>query len=229
MKILLLLLLLIAPPAPLKVGDVVYAHTAAGLMLRKTAGKDGAKLATLASNAAPLRVLALPDPNAVVVAETYGSFTLPGGWLKVGTRDGKEGYVFSGYVSRYPPMLEAPEQGLDVMDWFYRTISPPKGKRVKLPNTGGSVERYRQLYADGTQFESILYNGGMSQILDLPADTFTMQEALVLFRTAWFGDDKKTTGTYENGELTIQGGEGYLALKLKTVKGRLRAEFMSAD
>ncbi|MBO0934392.1 hypothetical protein [Fibrella aquatilis] len=237
MKHLILLLLIGGIPGhiptsaqPLKVGDKVYSHAPNGLTLRKTPAKDGLKVALIPYNAAPLLVLTLPDPTTRFAAESIGTFAIEGGWMNVRTRDGQEGYLFSGYLSTHPPAIEEPEEGIEPTEWFYQTLSPLAGKHKKLPPINGSNTHYQQDYADGAQFELQVFEGGATQILTIPAGKFSMQEAFVLFRPVWFGTSQ-TTGHYvaQKKFLTINSDGGMTQLTMQQTGNRLIMTFRVAD
>lgn len=222
-----------AAPAdkPLQVNDVVYVHASSSLTLRKTPSKEGLKIASVPANGTPLTVVALPEPGSAYIAETIGTFAVKGGWVVVKTQAGQEGYLFDGYLSRYKPLQREKMDGsVSLMDAFYRTISPVKGKRTSLPATNGTIERYQYFYADGARFEEQYYEGGATQILELPKDKFTMQEVLVLFRTAWFGKEK-TKGSYDAAkqQLTIDGDGGYSQVIIQPKGNRWMLKFSTAD
>lgn len=216
---------------PLQVNDIVYIQAPNGLTLRKTPAKDGEKVALLPFNGAPLTVLAPASPASSFTAETIGTFAIKGGWAQVKTKDGLVGYLFDGYLSRYAPIpAEKRNEDLPLMDAFYRTISLPKGKPTKLPAKQGTIERTQQYYTDGTRFEMMQYEGGAAQLLELPADKFSMQEALVLFRAVWFKKEK-TSGTYNATQkrLVITGDGGYTEFTLQSKGNRLVLQFSVAD
>ncbi|WP_460941700.1 SH3 domain-containing protein [Spirosoma daeguense] len=216
---------------PLQTNDVIYIHASNGLMLRKTAAKDGAKVVLVPYDGSPLTVLAPPEKGIRYVAETIGAFQVSGGWVKVKTSRGQEGFLFDGYLSRYKPLDVAKSDGsVSMIDAFYRTISPIKGKRTTLPKLEGTIERYQYTYADGARFEEQQYEGGDTQFLELPKDKFSTQEALVLFRALWF-QKEKTTATYEAARqrLTIDSEGGYSQLIIQPKGNRWVLQFSVAD
>ncbi|GAB3953877.1 hypothetical protein GCM10028805_38490 [Spirosoma harenae] len=216
---------------PLQVNDKVYLHSTGGLILRKTPAKDGEKITLLPFNGQPLTVIAAPESDKPYTAEQIGAFAVKGNWVKVKTERGLEGYLFDGYLSRYQPInSEKMDGSIDVIDGFYRTISPVKGKRTTLPPTKGAIERYQQLYTDGARFEEQQYQGGVTHFLELPQTKFTLQEAFVLFRAAWFAKEK-TTGKYDAAkqQLTIDGVDGYSQLIIQPKGDRWLLQFSSAD
>lgn len=216
--------------AKLPVGSKVYVHAVNGLVLRQTPSADGAKLGNVPLNGSPLEVLASPDPANMYVAETYGPHEVKGGWVKVRTSDNKEGYLFEGYLSRYAPLAKAPEGTLSSIEAFYQTVAAPKGKPQTVPAKNGAIEGSVQGYADGARYELEFYEGGVTRNLFLPPGGFTLPEALVIFRSLWFGKDKTTT-TYNEPTKTVMvlDVEGYHALELKMEKDSVILKFQSAD
>lgn len=169
--------------------DTLYVHAPSGLVLRKTPSKDGKKIASVPRDGRPLKVLEPADPGNRFTAEKIDSFELSGGWVKVQTPGGEEGWLFDGYLSRYPPILGKSPAPYEAGEWFYRKVSPVKGER-KLFSEMEETEGYRQWYKDSTFYETLHHPEGDYERLLLPPGKMTMQEALVLFRPLWFGGAK---------------------------------------
>ncbi len=175
--------------------DTLYVHAPSGLVLRETPSKNGNKIATVPRDGQPLKVLEHSDPSNRFTAEKIGTFELSGGWVKVQTAEGQDGWLFEGYLSRYRPMLEKAPDTYETGEWFYRIISPVKGERAiysEVECTAG----YKQSFQDGTYYENLHHSEGMYERFRLPSGKMTMQEALVLFRPLWFGSSK-TSGRYD--------------------------------
>ncbi|MBD2701193.1 SH3 domain-containing protein [Spirosoma sp. BT702] len=216
---------------PLQASDIVYVHAPNGLTLRKTAAKDGAKVALVPFDGSPLTVLSPPEPGVLYTAETIGAFAVKGGWVNVKTKTGQEGYLFEGYLSRYKPLnTEKIDGEVSMIDAFYRTISPVKGKRTTLPKKEGTIERYQYVYTDGARFEEQQYEGGITQFLELPKEKFTMPEVLVLFRALWF-QKEKTTATFDAAKqrLTLDSEGGYSQLIIQPKGNLWSLQFSTAD
>ncbi|MCC6410566.1 MAG: SH3 domain-containing protein [Saprospiraceae bacterium] len=216
--------------AKVPVGSKVYAHAVNGLVLRQTPSADGAKLGNVPFNGSPLEVLVSPDPANVYVAETIGPYEVKGGWVKVRTSENKEGYLFEGYLSRYAPLVKEPEGTLSSIEAFYQTVSALKGKPEPVPAKNGAMEGSMQRYADGARYELEFYEGGVTHNLVLPPGVFTLPEALVVFRSLWFGKHNTTT-TYNEPTKTVMvlDADGYQALELKMEKDSVMLKFQSAD
>jgi hypothetical protein len=219
-------------PTTIAAPATLYVHAANGSVLRKTPDRDGEKIATLIANGRPLQVLAPADPNNRIIVEKIGAFELSGGWVKVKTEAGQEGYLFEGYLAPYPPLIEVPEEGQTYFEAFYAAISSPSGPREALPMQPEAGDAgHRQRFADGAVVESTPYAGGYSETLRLPAGKMTPQEALVVFRPLWFRQGIKSTVKYDNSTstLTVNDGEGYQDLIIKPKNGGLEIQFSSAD
>ncbi len=170
--------------------DTLYVHAPSGLVLRKTPSKNGKKIASVPRDGRLLKVLEPADPGNRFTAEKIGSFELSGGWVKVKTTRGEEGWLFEGYLSRYPPLLEKSNDPCCLAgELFYRSVSPAKGERISFSELE-ETEGHRQGYLDGAFYETLFHAAGEYERFLLPAGKMTMQEALVLFRSLWFGSTK---------------------------------------
>lgn len=219
-----------AKAARMSIGSKLYVHAPSGLVLRKTPAKDGEKVITVPCNAQPLTVLAMPDQVNRYVAEKFGDFEVAGGWVKVRTEEGREGFLFEGYLSPYPPMVKAPENADSYLEWFYQSVSPLKGERIKLPAEPGLIEGYKQAFEDRAIFQFEYYEGGVTHHFYIPESKMTMQEALVLFRPLWF-QGSATKGEYDAATqtLTIALADEYAQMSIQPKDGQLVLEFSSAD
>lgn len=177
--------------APYKVGQTMYVHALLGLSLRKAPDAKAEKVGA-AQYGEALEILALPEADQSYIAETIDEFQLKGHWVKIKNADQKEAYVFDGYLAKFPTIEEEPEEEMALPEWFYMNLSKPKGEReVTAPNEKeGIVEGYKQAFADGGEFELILYNGGVTQFLRIPSSTLSFSQALVTLRSFYFSTAK---------------------------------------
>jgi hypothetical protein len=220
------------------VGDTLYVHATSNLILRKSPSKTGEKITSVLFGAA-VKVLELPDPANLYVAERIGSFELSGGWVKVKTFEGKMGYLFEGYLMPYAPKLESSEEGFYDAEWFYP--SRFDGPRIELPLSPekGLIEHFKRRYKDGAEFEQQGFEGGVTQLLYLPKGKFSMQQALVLARNLFFSTTDKngnvtlmnTKAEYDTAKkiLTVQSIDGYDHCSIQTQGGQLLITSNSAD
>ncbi|AEE49226.1 SH3 domain-containing protein [Haliscomenobacter hydrossis] len=174
-----------------EVNQKVYVHAHFGLSLRKSPDPKAEKVG-VAQYGEALEIVALPEADQTYVAETVDEFQLKGHWVKVKNADQKEAYVFDGYLASFPTIEEEPEEDMALPEWFYMTLSKPKGEReITPPNEKeGIVEGYKQAYQDGGEFELILYNGGVTQFLRIPTSTLSFSQALVVLRSFYFSNAK---------------------------------------
>ena len=106
-------------------GDTLFVWAKSGLVLRATDDFKSEKIATLPFGTAvkthsyKYRDEDISEIEVVVVqpynfnGKKYPGYKIPGQWVKV-TAQGKTGYVFDGYLSKYPPpptKLEPGERG----------------------------------------------------------------------------------------------------------------------
>ncbi|MCS7036804.1 MAG: SH3 domain-containing protein [Saprospiraceae bacterium] len=206
----------------------LYVHAADGLVLRKTPAKDGEKIAVVPRDTVPVTVLAPAAPNQRYVAEKAGDFELSGGWVKVCTASGQEGYLFEGYLLPFPPLKDWP--GGDMMDVevAYSYVSKPT-KREKLEEPE-LMEGYRQYYQDGAFCDTKIYHGGSTFIFSIPASSLTLQQALVLFRPLWFRESSEPLRQEPEREGVFVSGDGGYSFMSVALKGdRVVVEMGSAD
>ena len=81
-----------------KPGSTLFVSSVAGMSLRTKPSTQGEVLAVVKFGE---QVMVLADANPRV---SFVSTDVPGTWVKVKAGD-KEGYIFDGFLSRYPPML----------------------------------------------------------------------------------------------------------------------------
>jgi hypothetical protein len=209
-----------------------YVHAASGSILRQTPSADGARIANVPMDGRALEVIALSDGSNAYTAEQYGSFQLKGGWTKVRTPEGKEGYIFDGYLSPYMPFTGQDATDYTIMEKLYRNIANFSGSRESVPKKyDEAMDGYRQRFEDGARFELGFYPGGSTQSMYLPAGKFTQQEALVLFRQLWFSTAKTKT-TYDAAKKTLKvtaDPPANTLLELIEENGAVTVRFSSAD
>lgn len=206
----------------------LYVHAADGAVLRKTPSKDGEKIAVVPRDTVPVTVLAPADPSQRYVAEKAGPFELSGGWVKVHTASGQEGYLFEGYLLPFPPVKEWPGGDMMEVEVAYSYVSKPtKREKIEEPDL---LEGYRQHYQDGAICDTKIYHGGTTVIFSVPASSLTPQQALVLFRPLWFREVAEPI-RYEPdlGGVAISGDGGYGFMSVVLKSDRVVVELGAAD
>lgn len=206
----------------------LYVHAADGSVLRKTPAKDGEKIAVVPRDTVPVTVLVPPDPGQRYVAEKAGPFELSGGWFKVRTASGQEGYLFEGYLLPFPPLKEWPGGDMMEVEVAYSYLSKPtKRERLEEPDL---LEGYRQYYQDGAICDTKIYNGGSTFIFSIPASSLMPQQALVLFRPLWFREVASPIRYDPDvGGVVISGDGGYSFMSVVLKGDRVVVELGAAD
>lgn len=214
-------------------GKKVYVHALAGLSLRKAPDAKAEKIG-LARYGEALEIVAAADPKHSYVAEIIDDFQLKGHWVKVKNAEQQEAYVFDGYLAAFPPIAEEPEENMALPEWFYLSLSKFKGERVLSPTNEkeGIVEGYKQAYADGAEFELILYNGGLTQYLRIPSTSLSFAQAFVTLRSFYFPKVKNLKMVQDNKSKKIRVSDAdspYEWVEFEEKDGQVVVGFYSAD
>ncbi len=209
----------------------LYVHAAKGLVLRESPGKNGEKITTLPYRGPAVEVLETLSSAGRFVAERFDGQNIEGDWLRVRTHDGKEGYVFGGYLSRYPPVAVF-SSDIELLDQFYRTISPIKGDHEKTRQPH-ALDGYVQNYADGAIYDSAFFPGGAAHLLDIPPGKLELQEAFVMLRSLVFTRPEEVASSFDrrkNAFVAVHEAEGYTTLTVsRKPDGGLSVELTYPD
>ena len=184
-------------------GDELFIHAGSGLVLRKTADAKGAKLQTLSYGDA-VKVLKTDFKKKPHAVEEFKGFSIKGFWVKVSTADGKEGYVFDGYLSKYRPMVKViddTDSGYSLAEFYLLGNTEKKGEKVDLPKSETRYERYKQLYKNGAEVEIDNGEGGSAQKITFQKG-ITVEEAYLIGKALWM-KDIKANGRFAKGMLTL--------------------------
>jgi Bacterial SH3 domain len=199
--------------APKTTLEKLYVHAANGLVLRKTPSKEGEKITTLAYKSLAVQVLETVTTAGNYIAERFEGKNIEGNWLRVRSSDGQEGFLFGGYLSKYPPVAVFASD-VEILDQFYRTISPIKGGHEKTEQAH-ALDGYVQHYANGARFDSATFPGGVAYLLDIPAGVLGFQEAFVMLRALLFLRPEEVESSFDrakNAFVAVHEGEGYVNL-----------------
>ncbi len=191
----------------------LYVHIAKGLVLYQNPSQDSPKIAKLAYNSPAVEVLETVTLAGKFVAERFEGRNIEGDWLRVRTHDGKEGYVFGGYLSRYQP-VKVFSSDVEALDQFYRIISPIKGDHEKTQEPHAS-DGYVQNYADGARYDSTTFPGGAAHLLDTPPGKLGFEEAFVMLRSFLFTRPDEVVSSFDkqkNAFVAVHEAEGYVNL-----------------
>jgi len=184
-------------------GDELFVQAGSGLILRKTPDPKGERILTLNSGDA-VKVLKTDYkkiPHSVV---EFKGFTIKGFWVKVSTANGKEGYVFDGYLSknRAPvAIVDDTNSGYSMAEFYLLSNSEKKGDRVDLPKSETRYERYKQLFKNGSIAEIDNGEGGSSQKITFQKG-ITIEEAYLIGKALWL-KDMKVKSSFLKGKITV--------------------------
>lgn len=173
---------------PYKEGDKLIVHASSGLVLRKTADTLGEKITTLPYGD-EVTVQKDDQPKKLVLIEEFPGYKIRGYWAKVKSKNGEEGYVFDGYLSRYPvpgAVVADPKDGeaYSPAELYLLGVTKKKGVRVKLPKVGNQYDHYRQLFKNGAQVEFGGGEGGTGTVLVFEKGVST-EEAYLIGKSLW--------------------------------------------
>ncbi len=163
-----------APQGRYKAGDVLYCYAPSGLVLRDKPEQTGAKVASVPVNGNVEIKDENPFKNPFSVKEPCG-MEIKGFWVKAMV-DGKEGYMFDGYLLNLKPL------GMDeTVEDQWTAISKVKTSTDKAPKNDVNYYAYsKTVWENGVSYENSGYEGGSNSVLVLPKGMFTFQEAYLL-------------------------------------------------
>lgn len=184
-------------------GDELFVQAGSGLILRKTADPKGERIATLANGDA-VKVMKTDFRKKPHSVTEFKGFTIKGFWVKVSTSEGKEGYVFDGYLSKFRApitIIDDSNSGNSIAELYMLSNSEKKGERIELPKAETRYERYKQLFKNGSEVEVDYGEGGSSQKITFPKG-LSLEEAYLIGKRLWL-KDMKVKSTFAKGLLTL--------------------------
>ena len=185
-------------------GDELFVHAGSGLLLRKTPDAKGERIMTL-NHGDAVKVLKADFKKKPYSVEEFKGFTIKGFWVKVSTADGKEGYVFDGFLSklRVPvTIIDDSNSGNSIAEFYLLAQSGKKGKRIDLPKSETRYERYRQLFKNGSEAEIDGGEGGSAQKITFQKG-ITLEEAYLVGKALWL-KDMKVKSSVSKGKITVK-------------------------
>jgi len=160
-----------------KTGDQVNVWAADGLPLKSQANGDGKNLTTIPYG--QLVTVIGSDAKTLPVSikvNMYGkTYNLKGDWLKV-VYKGNEGYVFSGYLSKMPPLIKT-KYGVfeDEEDYLKRAYGIKQKKIIKGKD---AYEKTTIEYKNGAKYV-VISSEGCSDVM-MYLKNITYQEGLLV-------------------------------------------------
>lgn len=166
-----------------KTGDRLYVFAYSGLVLRDKPSPQGAKILTVPGGAVVNVIDPAPFKQAHTVQEACG-LDIPGYWVKVSI-DGKQGYIFDGYLLKVPPREQVP---LD--EYWSARAEVARSSEVAPTDEPGLINYDETTWDNGVQLINKGYEGGATHILRLPTSKFSLADAY-LFATVQLGEIPK--------------------------------------
>lgn len=170
-----------------KVGDQLNVLAPSGLILRDTPKAKGKKLATVALGETVTVLQKNFKKFSHTVAEFKG-YNIRGFWVQVRTADGKEGYVFDGYLSRYKApgtfAIQEEEGSFTTPEQYLAAHSEQQGARIEIPKTPNRYERYKQVYQNGAEVEVNIGEGGALYTMTFNKG-LSLEEGYLIGRLLW--------------------------------------------
>lgn len=155
-------------------GDTLFVWAKSGLVLRAAADFKAEKIITLPYGTA-VKTLShkyrdedISEIEVTVVkpysfeGKNYPGYKIPGQWVKV-TVQGKTGYLFDSYLSKYPPMLEKSESGSrEYWDDYLSRVFGQAGTSTDTSRRGHVPEYDIVFYKNGASRQSRSVGDGLS-------------------------------------------------------------------
>jgi hypothetical protein len=215
-----------------KVGATLYNHASSGLILRKTASPEGARITAIAYGEAVTVIKNDQAKKAHQVTEFPG-YKIKGFWVKVKNKDGQEGFVFDGYLSAYPVMgeLADDQQGEEsscIAEIFLLGKTAKKGARINLAKTETQYENYRQLFQNGAVVVFTGGEGGSAQAITFEKG-ITMEEAYLIGKGVWLKDMKVKPVINKNGSLVVNSEDELWQITVENKGGLILLTMSHAD
>lgn len=218
-----------------KAGDLLYVYAGNGLVLRQTAAPTGQKIATLPFGSV-VTVLAERLRQVPMSVTEFQGFAIKGYWVKVRTRNGKEGFVFDGYLSQYPlPGLlpndndpNDPEGTMSLPERYLMLHANMIGARKDLELYENSYFHYLQKYDNGDEVQALAGEGGSSYVIRFHQG-ITQEEAYLIGRELWFGMGPSYRSSIVKGVITLLSEDELTQVEVRVVNGRTELKMSYAD
>lgn len=217
-------------------GDKLTVHAESGLILRETAAPTGKKIMTLeygtlvTVQAEGLR----KTPHTVT---PFTGFTIKGYWVKVRTPDGKLGFVFDGFLSKYKtpgslpngddPNADDADAGT-IQERYLQMHAPRKGPKVDLPKGETRYDHYKVAYANGNEVEVNTGEGGSQYIIRFNKEV-TMEEAYLIGKFLWMEQAENIKTSVSKGVISMLSGDELWATEVYVKAGIVHLVMQHAD
>lgn len=206
---------------PYQAGDKLVVHAPSGLVLRAAPDTTGEKIATLAYGE-EVTVIKDDQPKKTTVVEEFPGFKIQGYWAKVKAKSGQEGYVFDGYLSKYPvpgAIVVDLKDGIaySPAELYLLGVTKKRGVRIGLPKVGNQYDHYKQLFKNGAQVEFGGGEGGSGTILTFEKG-ITVEEAYLIGKGLWL-KGMKTKPVNKKQKITVDSEDGQYQITVENRGG----------
>lgn len=232
-----ILLLLLAPTLAFSigtyaVGDKLTVHAESGLILRETASPTGKKIITLEYGTL-VTVQAEGFRKTAHTVTPFAGFTIKGYWVKVRTPEGKLGFVFDGFLSKYKTPGSLPNDDDDaesgtIQERYLKMHSPRKGPKVELPKGESRYDHYKVAYANGAEIEANMGEGGSEYIIRFNKET-TIEEAYLIGKALWMDQAENVKSSISKGVISMLSGDELWAAEVYVKAGIVHLVMQHAD
>ena len=214
-------------------GDKLTVHAASGLILRETAAPAGAKILTVDyGSLVTVQAEGLKKtPHSVTV---FTGFTIKGFWVKVKTANGKTGFVFDGYLSKYKTPGSLPNDDNSdagtIQERYIEMHTTRKGSKINLPNSANrdAYDHYKMAYANGAEVEADMGEGGSAYTIRFNPG-MTIEEAYLIGKALWLEDAEKIKSSINKGVISLLSGDELWAMEVSVKAGIVHLVMQHAD
>lgn len=235
------LLLFLAPTLAFSIGayvagDKLTVHAESGLILRETAAPTGKKILTLEYGTL-VTVQAEGLRKTPYTVTPFTGFTIKGYWVKVRAPDGKLGYVFDGYLSKYKtpgslpngddPNADDADAGT-IQERYLQMHAPRKGPKIDLPKGETRYDHYKVAYANGNEVEVNTGEGGSQYIIRFNKEV-TLEEAYLIGKFLWMEQAENIKTSISKGVISMMSGDELWAVEVYSKAGIVHLVMQHAD
>lgn len=212
-------------------GDKLTVHAASGLILRETAAPTGTKIMTVEYGSL-LTVQAEGLKKTAHSVTVFPGFTIKGFWVKVKTANGKTGFVFDGYLSKYKTPGSLPNDDDSdagtIQERYIEMHTTRKGTKVNLPKGESRYEHYKMAYTNGAEVEADMGEGGSAYTIRFNPG-MTIEEAYLIGKALWMEDAENIKSSINKGVISLLSGDELWAMEVSVKGGIVYLVMQHAD
>lgn len=211
-------------------GDKLTVHATSGLILRETAAPTGTKIMTVEYGSL-LTVQAEGLKKTAHSVTVFPGFTIKGFWVKVKTANGKTGFVFDGYLSKYKTPGSLPnddDSDVGTIQERYLKMHSPRKSKIDLPKGETRYDRYKVTYTNGAEVEADMGEGGSAYTIRFNPG-MTIEEAYLIGKALWMEDAENIKSSINKGVISLLSGDELWAMEVSVKGGIVYLVMQHAD